>query len=56
MFARNLVTLLKHLVSDGKLVLDLEDEITKGALLAHEGRIANETVRARAEAAPGGDA
>jgi NAD(P) transhydrogenase subunit alpha len=56
MYARNLVTLLKHLVSDGKLVLDLEDEITRGALLAHEGSIANESVRARAEAARGGDA
>jgi NAD(P) transhydrogenase subunit alpha len=54
MYSRNLVTLLRHLVSDGKLVLDLEDEITRGALLAHQGRIVNEAVRARAPAAPAG--
>jgi NAD(P) transhydrogenase subunit alpha len=50
MYARNLVTFLAHLVRDGKLVLDLEDEILRGALLTHEGAIANEAVRARAAA------
>ena len=51
MYAKNVVTFLRHLVADGKLELDLDDEITAGALLAHEGRIANEAVRARAEGA-----
>jgi NAD(P) transhydrogenase subunit alpha len=50
MYARNLVTLLLHLVRDGRIALDLEDEITRGALLTHEGAIANEAVRARASA------
>jgi NAD(P) transhydrogenase subunit alpha len=50
MYARNLVTLLRHLVADGALRLDLEDEITRGALLTHEGRIASDAVRSRAEA------
>jgi NAD(P) transhydrogenase subunit alpha len=54
MYAKNLVTFLKHLVSEGQLVLDLEDEITRGALLTHEGKIANESVRERAEADRGG--
>jgi NAD(P) transhydrogenase subunit alpha len=54
MYAKNLVTFLKHLVSEGQLVLDLEDEITRGALLTHEGKIANEAVRQRAEADRGG--
>jgi NAD(P) transhydrogenase subunit alpha len=54
MYAKNLVSFLKHLVSDGKLELDLEDEITRGALLAHDGRVANEAVRSRLEAPAGG--
>jgi len=47
LYARNLVTFLLHLLRDGKVALDLEDEITRGALLTHEGAIANEAVRAR---------
>jgi NAD(P) transhydrogenase subunit alpha len=47
MYAKNLVTFLLHLVSEGKLRIDLEDEITRGSLLAHEGRIANEAVRSK---------
>jgi NAD(P) transhydrogenase subunit alpha len=47
MYAKNLVTFLTHLVSEGKLRVDLEDEITRGSLLAHEGRIANDAVRAK---------
>ncbi|MEE9606716.1 MAG: Re/Si-specific NAD(P)(+) transhydrogenase subunit alpha [Myxococcota bacterium] len=50
MFAKNLTAFLTHLVSDGELVLDLEDEITRGAMLTHAGKIVNEAVRARAEA------
>ena len=55
MYAKNLVTFLKHLVSDGQLVLDLEDAITSGALLTHEGKIVNEAARTRAEAESGGN-
>jgi NAD(P) transhydrogenase subunit alpha len=49
MYAKNLVTFLKHLIADGQLQLDLEDEITSGAMLTHEGRITNERVAALAE-------
>jgi len=49
MYARNLTTFMKHLAPEGELVLDLEDEITSGAMLTHDGRITNEAVRARAE-------
>jgi NAD/NADP transhydrogenase alpha subunit len=49
MYAKSLVTFLKHLLEEGGRQLDLEDEITKGALLTHEGAIANDVVRARAE-------
>jgi NAD(P) transhydrogenase subunit alpha len=48
MYAKNLTTLLLHLVHEGAIRLDLSDEITKGALLTHEGAIANEAVRSRA--------
>ena len=53
MYAKNLTTFLRHLCSEGKLVLDLEDEITRGALLAHDGEITNEAVRQRAAGAGG---
>jgi NAD(P) transhydrogenase subunit alpha len=46
-YARNLANLVLHLVRDGALAIDLEDEITRGALLTHEGRVAAEAVRAR---------
>ena len=51
MYAKNVVTFLKHLVREGELELDLEDEITRGALLTHEGQITNDAVKARAEGA-----
>jgi len=49
MYAKNLTTFLKHLAPEGELVLDLDDEITAGAMLTHDGKITNEAVRARAE-------
>ena len=49
MYSRNLVTFLGHLVNEGKIELDLEDELTHGPLLTHEGRIANERVRGLVE-------
>ena len=52
MYARNLTTFVKHLAPEGELVLDLEDEITSGAMLTHEGEITNERVR---HLAAGGD-
>jgi NAD(P) transhydrogenase subunit alpha len=45
MYSRNLVTFLGHLVNEGTIELDLEDELTHGPLLTHEGRVANERVR-----------
>jgi len=42
MYAKNLQTLIKHLVSDGKLELDFEDEITRGATITHAGKIVHE--------------
>jgi proton-translocating NAD(P)+ transhydrogenase subunit alpha len=42
MYAKNIQTLLKHLIKDGKLQLDFGDEITRGATITHGGKVVNE--------------
>ncbi len=42
MYAKNIQTLVKHLVSGGTLNLDFADEITKGATITHGGKVVNE--------------
>jgi NAD(P) transhydrogenase subunit alpha len=42
MYAKNIQTLIKHLVSDGKLEPDFDDEITKGATITHGGKVVHE--------------
>jgi H+-translocating NAD(P) transhydrogenase subunit alpha len=42
MYAKNIQTLIKHLVEDGAVDLDLEDEITKGATITHGGKVVHE--------------
>ena len=49
LYARNLVTLLKHLAPKGELNLDMQDEITRGSLLTSQGAIANDRVKALAQ-------
>ena len=49
MFSKNLTTFLDHLIDDGKLVIDREDEITAGTLTAYEGEVTNEMIRQRLE-------
>lgn len=49
MYSRNIVNFLGHLVQEGKVELDLEDELTSGALLTHEGKIHNDRVRGLVE-------
>jgi len=39
LYARNVTALLAHLMKDGRLNLDFDDEITKGTTITHEGRI-----------------
>jgi NAD(P) transhydrogenase subunit alpha len=41
MYARNLATFISHLLKDGKLVLDFEDEITRETLITRDGDIVN---------------
>ena len=45
MYSRNLAALLKHLIRDGALTIDLADEITRETLVTHRGEIVNPRVR-----------
>jgi NAD(P) transhydrogenase subunit alpha len=45
MYAKNISTLLAHLVKDGVLELNLEDEITREMLLTHGGEVVQPRVR-----------
>jgi NAD(P) transhydrogenase subunit alpha len=45
LYARNVANLLLHLVKDGAITLDFEDEITKGACVTHGGEIVNERAK-----------
>lgn len=45
MYSKNLSTFLKHLVKDGELQLDLEDEITRETLLTKDGEVVQPRIR-----------
>ncbi|MFQ5513625.1 MAG: Re/Si-specific NAD(P)(+) transhydrogenase subunit alpha [Myxococcota bacterium] len=49
MFSRNLMNFLLHLTTEGRLKVELEDELTRGPLVTHEGAIVHEAVRAATE-------
>ncbi len=51
LYARNVANLLLHLVKDGAIVLDFEDEITKGSCVTHDGEIVNERAKQLVSAA-----
>ena len=45
MYARNVTAFLLHLVKDGKLQLNLNDEIIRETLLTRDGEVVNARVR-----------
>jgi proton-translocating NAD(P)+ transhydrogenase subunit alpha len=45
LYARNVSAFLQHLVKEGKLQLDLKDEIIRETLVTHEGEVVNARVR-----------
>ena len=45
MYARNLMTYLTYMVKDGKLQMNLQDEITRETLVTNAGEIVNSRVR-----------
>ena len=44
MYSKNITTFLLHLVKDGELVVDLDDEITKGTLITRDGAVVHKRV------------
>jgi NAD(P) transhydrogenase subunit alpha len=42
MYAKNIQTLIKHLMADGNVELSFDDEITRGATITHGGKVVNE--------------
>jgi NAD(P) transhydrogenase subunit alpha len=47
LYARNVCALLLHITKQGKLALDLTDDITKGTLLTHAGEVVHEATAKR---------
>lgn len=45
MYSKNISTFLLHLAKEGKIELDLKDEITRDTLLAHDGQVVHERIR-----------
>jgi len=45
MYAKNMTNFLLHLYVNNELTINLDDEITKGALVTHQGEIVNDVVR-----------
>jgi len=45
LYARNVANLLLHLVKDGAINLDFDDEITKGSCVTHGGEIVSERAK-----------
>jgi NAD(P) transhydrogenase subunit alpha len=46
MYARTVTNYLAHLLKDGKIQMDLTDELTRGPLVTHQGAIVHEAVKA----------
>jgi NAD(P) transhydrogenase subunit alpha len=52
-YSRNLSALLLHLLVDGAVVIDLDDEIQAGVVMTHDGTVVHPAVSARLAAAAG---
>jgi NAD(P) transhydrogenase subunit alpha len=46
LYAKNLLNLITHLGSDGRLPINLEEPVTDGALLTHNGEVRHEPTKA----------
>ncbi len=54
LYANNMIHFLNHLCRDNAVQIDLNDEITKGSLVTHDGQIVNEAVIKASEQAKAG--
>ncbi|MBA2255508.1 MAG: Re/Si-specific NAD(P)(+) transhydrogenase subunit alpha [Chloroflexi bacterium] len=50
MYARNIAALLLHFVKDGAMHYDFEDEITRGSVISHGGKLVHEATLAQFQA------
>jgi H+-translocating NAD(P) transhydrogenase subunit alpha len=48
MYARNIVAVLEHLVADGEVGIDFEDEINADAVITHDGRVTTRLLQTEA--------
>jgi NAD(P) transhydrogenase subunit alpha len=49
MYSKNITEFLSHIIRNGELVLDMNDEITHGTLVTHGGRVIHEPTRLKLE-------
>jgi NAD(P) transhydrogenase subunit alpha len=54
LYARNVVALVKLIVKEGAVRIDLEDEVVSGTLMTHEGRVVHPRVAPLVESSGGG--
>jgi len=47
MYARTVTNFLSHLLKEGRLHLDLEDELTRGPLVTYQGEVLHQAVKTR---------
>lgn len=52
LYSRNLTTFLLNMMRDGRINIDLNDEIIRGTLVVHDGKVVHEPTRAALEGAP----
>ncbi len=45
MYSKNILGLLQHIGKEGKVELNLEDEIVKGSLITHNGEVINQRIK-----------
>ncbi|HKJ82005.1 MAG TPA: hypothetical protein VJ954_08280, partial [Ignavibacteriaceae bacterium] len=45
MYAKNLLALIMHIGKEGKIEINLEDEITKGCLITHNNEVVNPRIK-----------
>ncbi len=53
MYARNMLNFINHIAKDGEIVVDTEDEITKGCLITRDGEIVHEATVASMQTSEG---
>jgi len=45
MYSKNILALIQHIGKEGKIELNLDDEIVKGSLISHNGEVVNQRIK-----------